>query len=132
MAPLSPRQAKPDFGGAVSRLLDADLSRPLPVAALAVAFLALRAPFLDYGHGSAPDAGRVALTAHRLLDTGDYFPSRLPGNPLHELVVALFIPGGWIAPNLATALVSLAGVYLFARIRLARARLRLCAAALHQ
>jgi len=116
MAPLSPRQAKPDFGGAVSRLLDADLSRPLPFAALAVAFLALRAPFLDYGHGTDPDAWRVALTAHRLLDTGDYFPSRLPGNPLHELVVTLFIPGGWIATNLATALVSLAGVYLFARI----------------
>lgn len=98
------------------RLLTADFSRPLPFAALGAAFLLLRVPFLDYGHGTDPDAWRVALTAHRLWDAGEYFPSRLPGNPLHELAVALFIPGGWVATNLATALVSLAGVYLFARI----------------
>ena len=99
-----------------ARLADADLTGPLPFALLSLVFLLTRAPFLDYGHGTDPDAWRVALTAHHLLDTGDYFPSRLPGNPLHELLMTLFIPGGWIATNLATALASLAGVYLFARI----------------
>jgi len=98
------------------RALDADLSRPLPFAALGAVFLLLRAPFLGYGHGTDPDAWRVALTAHELLDKGRYFPSRLPGNPLHELVMTPLVAGGWIATNLATALVSLVGVYLFARI----------------
>jgi len=93
-----------------------DLTRPLPFAILAAVFFLVRLPYVNYGHGTDPDAWRVALTAHHLLDTGDYFPSRLPGNPLHELVTTLFIPGGWIATNLATAAVSLLGVYVFARI----------------
>jgi hypothetical protein len=101
---------------AAERLFEADLTRPAAFAALSFVFLVLRAPFLDYGHGTDPDAWRVAVTAHHLLDTGKYFPSRLPGNPLHELVTTVFIPGGWIATNLATALVSLVGVYIFARI----------------
>jgi hypothetical protein len=99
-----------------SRLLEADFTRPLTFAALTAVFLVLRVPFLNYGHGTDPDAWRVALTAHYLIETGDYFPSRLPGNPLHEFVVTLLITGGWIITNFATALVSLAGVYLFARI----------------
>jgi len=110
------RWIRVDLLGAAGRVLDADLSRPLPFAILAVVFFALRAPFVGYGHGTDPDAWRVALTAHHLLDTGQYLPSRLPGNPLHELAMTLFIPGGWVATNLATAAVSLAGVYLFARI----------------
>ena len=65
--------------------LDADLSRPLAFALLGLVFLLPAPPFLNYGHGTDPDAWRVALTAHHLLDTGEYFPSRLPGNPLHEL-----------------------------------------------
>ena len=101
---------------AYSRLAEADLSRALPFALLAAVYVVTRLPFLGYGHGTDPDAWRVALTAHHLLDTGDYFPSRLPGNPLHEAVTTLFIPGGWIATNLSTLAVSLLGVYLFARI----------------
>jgi hypothetical protein len=93
-----------------------DLAQPLAFAVLAVAFFALRLPWIGYGHGTDPDAWRVALTAHHLLETGDYFPSRLPGNPLHEFVTTLLIPGGWIATNLGTAVVSLVGVYVFARI----------------
>jgi hypothetical protein len=98
------------------RLAETDFTRLLPFVLLAAVFLALRLPYVNYGHGTDPDAWRVALTAHHLLDTGDYYPSRLPGNPLHELVTTLLIPGGWIATNIATALVSLVGVQLFARI----------------
>jgi hypothetical protein len=101
---------------AYARFADADLSRALPFAVLSAVYVLTRLPFLDYGHGTDPDAWRVAMTAHHLLDTGDYFPSRLPGNPLHELVTTLFIPGGWLATNLSTLLVSVLGVYIFARI----------------
>lgn len=101
---------------AYARLAGSDLSRALPFALLSAVYVLTRLPFVDYGHGTDPDAWRVALTAHHLLDTGDYFPSRLPGNPLHEFVTTLFIPGGWIATNLSTLAVSLGGVYLFARI----------------
>jgi hypothetical protein len=98
------------------RFAATDFTQILPFTLLAVAFFALRLPWINYGHGTDPDAWRVALTAHHLLETGDYFPSRLPGNPLHEFVITLLIPGGWIATNLATAAVSLVGVYLFAKI----------------
>ena len=101
---------------AFDRLCGLDFTRTLPLLVLALAFFAVRLPWIGYGHGTDPDAWRVAMTARYLLDTGDYFPSRLPGNPLHELVMTLFIPGGWIATNLATAVASLAGVWLFARI----------------
>lgn len=101
---------------AIDRIFATDFTQPRPFAVLAVLFLLARAPFLNYGHGTDPDAWRVALTAHHLLQTGEYYPSRLPGNPLHELIITLFIPGGWVAANLATALASLVGVYLFARI----------------
>jgi hypothetical protein len=100
----------------LTRWLSSDLSRPMPFALLSALFLLLRLPYINYGHGTDPDAWRVALTAHYLLETGDYFPSRLPGNPLHELAMTPLVTGGWIATNLATALVALAGVYLFARI----------------
>jgi hypothetical protein len=101
---------------AYTRLADTDLSRAMPFALLSVVYVLTRLPFLDYGHGTDPDAWRVALTAHHFWETGSYFPSRLPGNPLHEVVTTLFIPGGWIATNLTTLAVSLVGVYLFARI----------------
>ena len=104
------------FTGAFNALNSTDFTRLVPFLLLAVAFFALRLPWVGYGHGTDPDAWRVAMTARYLLDTGDYFPSRLPGNPLHELVMTLFIPGGWIATKIATAIASLVGVWLFARI----------------
>ena len=110
----------PNFGAAIQEKLtvatEIDFTGAKPFIILGLLFMALRVPFLDYGHGTDPDAWRVALTAHHLLDTGEYFPSRLPGNPLHELVMTPLVAGGWIATNLATALISLLGVYLFARI----------------
>src|SRR5690606_9570738 len=90
--------------------------RSMTFVSLAVAFFAVRVPFVGYGHGIEPVVWRVAMTARKLQETGDYIPSRLPGNPLHELTMTLFIPGGWIATNLATAVASLVGVWLFARI----------------
>ena len=102
--------------GALRGLIEADLTRPTHFAALAAAFLIARAPLLGYGAGTDPDAWRVVVTGQYLWETGKYFPSRLPGNPLHELVIAPFVPLGWVATNLVTALAALVGVYVFARI----------------
>ncbi len=98
------------------RALDLDFTRPLAFAALGLVYIASRIPWLDLGYGTDPDAWRVALTAHHLLDTGEYLPSRLPGYPLHEFVTVPLVKGGWIWTNLSTVLVSLLGVYLFARL----------------
>jgi len=106
----------PGAGSTLQRLFETDFTRAKPFAVLAAVFLLSRLPYINHGHGTDPDAWRVAMTAQHLLHTGDYFPSRLPGNPLHELIMTVFIPGGWIATNIATALVALAGVYLFAKI----------------
>jgi hypothetical protein len=103
-------------GDALQRLSETDLSRPMPFAVLSAVYLLVRLPFINYGYGTDPDAWRVALTGEYLLHHGKYFPSRLPGNPLHELAITPFIPGGWLATNFVTALAALVGVYLFARI----------------
>jgi hypothetical protein len=109
-----PRRAASEFN--LNRLLETDFTQARPFALLALVFILTRLPFVNYGHGTDPDAWRVALTAHHLLDTGDYFPSRLPGNPLHEFIITVFIPGGWLLANLATAVAALVGVYLFAQV----------------
>ena len=111
-----PRRRTADLSASLTRLIEADLTRPMAFALLALVFLIVRLPYINYGYGTDPDAWRVAMTALHFWETGDYFPSRLPGNPLHEMVMILFVPGGWIATNLATALASLAGVYFFALI----------------
>src|SRR5688500_4599907 len=100
----------------LTRLFDADLTQRRPFAILAVVFYLARLPYINEGYGTDPDAWRVVMTAQHLWDTGQYFPSRLPGNPLHEFVVALLLPGGWILTGLVTMTVSLVGVYVFGRI----------------
>lgn len=98
------------------RLIELEFTGPIAFAALAVVFVGCRIPWLDLGYGTRPDAWRVALTANYLWANGEYLPSRLPGYPLHEFVTAALIKGGWIWTNLSTVLISLIGVYLFARI----------------
>jgi hypothetical protein len=117
--PTAPGVAAPRLAGvraALAALFSLDFTRPLPAVALAVLFVVTRAPLLDDGYGADADAWRVAITARWLWDHGQYLPSRLPGYPLHELCAALLIRGGWPATNMATMLVSLAGVFLFAAI----------------
>ncbi len=100
--------------GLLSRMLEADLARPLPLAILSAVYLASRVPLLNLGYGADPDTYRVALSARYLRDHASYLPSRLPGYPVHELVTALLFPLGPVATNAATMVVSLLAVWWFA------------------
>jgi len=114
-----PRQANGTLAGAkqlLERLIDLDFARPLAFLVLGTLYVVSRIPWLDLGYGTDPDAWRVALTAKYLLREGEYLPSRLPGYPLHEFVTTALIRGGWVWTNLSTVLISLVGVYLFARL----------------
>ena len=78
---------------------------PKLFAILLIAVIASRLPFLQLGYGSDADAWRVAHTASQLWHTGKYEPSRLPGYPLHELLVTpLVASGGALASNAGTLL----------------------------
>lgn len=98
------------------RLASIDYSQPLAFALLALLYVASRAPFLSIGYGTDPDAWRMALSGLWLWDHHEFYPSRLPGYPVPELASAAVIKGGALATNSLTMLVSLAGVWLFARI----------------
>ncbi len=100
----------------LNRFAAIDYSRPLAFALLALAYVASRAPFLSIGYGTDPDAWRMALSGLWLWDHHEFYPSRLPGYPVPELAYAGVIKGGALATNTLTMLVSLAGVWLFARI----------------
>jgi hypothetical protein len=73
----------------------------LATAALAVAMIL---PRLGVDYGADGDARRSVAAALRLATTGEYRPSRLPGNPLFEIVLAAIVPwGGPVASNLFSA-----------------------------
>jgi len=81
----------------------ADALFPTLVAALVVLS---RIPFLSAGYGVDFDAWRVAGAARTIATTHVYTAARFPGNPVHEVICALLFPGGHIALNAATALLS--------------------------
>src|SRR4051812_38326880 len=66
---------------------DTDMTQRRPFFVLAIVFYLARLPYINQGYGTDPDAWRVVMTAQHLWDKGQYFPSRLPGNPLHEYIV---------------------------------------------
>jgi len=70
---------------------------------LAFIFLVVRLPWLWTGYGAETDAYRVALSGLHLWRDGEYLPSRLPGYPVHELLMAPLVAlGGSVATNAAT------------------------------
>lgn len=98
------------------KLLNADLTYPPYFAALSLLYLLSRLPWINLGYGTDPDAWRVVLVAEYFWRTGHYYPSRLPGYPLHELVTLPLARSGWLWTNLSTVLVSLGGVWVFGRL----------------
>lgn len=101
---------------ALAGVAELDFTRPAAAAVLAAVFVASRLPWITIGYGADPDAARVAISAHYLWRHGEYYPSRLPGYPLFELVEAAFYPLGATAMNAATLVVAFAGVLLFAAL----------------
>jgi hypothetical protein len=119
--PLLLPAPRPRARALYEHLVELDFTQAFAFAVLAVAFVASRVAWLDRGYGSDPDAWRVALTGRYFWTEGSYFPSRLPGYPLHELVTTLLVRDRWLVEpwvwtNLSTVFVSLAGVYLFAQL----------------
>jgi hypothetical protein len=109
--------AESGAGRSISRALTIDFTKPRAAMLLGAVFLAVRIPWLWTGYGAETDAYRVALSALHLRASGEYLPSRLPGYPVHELLMApLVLLGGSVATNLATAVAALAGVFVFAGI----------------
>jgi glycosyl transferase family 87 len=102
---------------ALDGLIDTDFTAGRSAIALGVIYIAVRLPWLGTGYGAETDAYRVALSGLHLWRDGEYLPSRLPGYPLHDLLMAPLVQiGGSVATNLATVIASLMGVLIFARI----------------
>lgn len=99
----------------------AESSRFRPTIVIGALVTLSRLPLLGHGYGSDPDAWRAIFAARQLLDTGTYFPSRLPGYPLPEYVDAgmLYLGLGsslWL--GLISAILSGIAASLFFRILL--------------
>ena len=110
---------------ATSTAVDQPIVSPGASAArvfLLIAFFATialtRLPFLNAGYGTNHDTWRVARAARHIAETGQYQASRLPGNPVHEIVCALLYRGGPAALNGLSASFSVAAavaLWLIAR-----------------
>lgn len=80
----------------------------IPVLLLAVVVLGLTLPRLAINYGMDGDGIRGMMAAEHLVSTGSYEPSRLPGNPLFEYVLAgLSLVDGHVLTN-SLSLLSLA------------------------
>ena len=100
----------------VGRFLDLDWTKKPYIFLLTLLFVISRAPLLNLGFGSDPDAWRVADSALDLHYFSTYHPSRFPWYPLYEFFNSLIINYGWLATNVATMIISLISVIVFAKI----------------
>ena len=98
-------------------------AHPTTVIGIALALIVSRLPLLGISYGSDDDSWRNIVAALHMREAGRYVPSRVPGFPLYEGILALIAPGGWIATNLASILAGIAAAALFALL-LARLRVR--------
>jgi hypothetical protein len=86
-----------------------------PSVFLAVALVS-RLPLLGWGYGSDDDAWRNAVAGVHMRAVGHYVPSRVPGFPVFETIVAALVPWGPVATNGAAILTGLVAVALFLRL----------------
>jgi hypothetical protein len=87
----------------------------LPDWALLAITAAVCLPIAMLGYGTDLDIGDVRATGQLIRDA-DYFPSRTPGVPVFETIVAVFDPVGHFAINALTAAAAGAAVVGIARI----------------
>jgi len=67
-----------------------------PLVLIVVVMLS-RIPFIFNGFGTEEDSWGLVLNAIQMRESGDYIMSRLPGHPVHELILSLFAqPEPWI------------------------------------
>lgn len=91
-------------------------ARRLDDRVLLVVSIVLALPFVFLGYGTDIDVSAVRATGE-LIRAGDYLPSRNPGVPVFEAIVAALDPlGGYVAINLATAVALAATVVGIARL----------------
>ena len=111
----------PDAGGSRPEAARAArAARPLTDRTLGVVTAAVTLPLLWMGYGTDIDVHDV-LASGDSIRSGDYMPSRPPGVPVFEAVVALLDPiGGHLLVNLATAGAGAAAVVGLARLVRAR------------
>lgn len=76
----------------------------------------VRAPLAGGGFGSDPDSWRNVVAALHSLDAGRYIPSRVPGFPVFEALLAGLAPFGPYATNSLAIVAGLACIVLFARL----------------
>jgi hypothetical protein len=88
----------------------------LLLVGLFLAVFATRLPWLATDYGTDPDSYRVILAARHIADTGDYRPSRTPGHPLHEYMIASVVNLGPVLTNGISAVSSCVAVLFFALI----------------
>lgn len=83
------------------------------LSGLLVGVVLSRWPLLGWGYGSDDDAWRNAVAGVHIRALGHYLPSRAPGFPVFETIVAALVPGGWTATNGAAILAEVVAVALF-------------------
>jgi len=84
--------------------------------AMAAAIVVTRLPLLGGGYGSDDDTWRNIVAALHTRAVGRYIPSRIPGFPVYDGLLAVLAPGGWLVTNLASVLAEVAAALLFARL----------------
>jgi hypothetical protein len=82
-------------------------------AAFAIVVLLSRLPLVGGGYGSDDDAWRNAVAAVHMRALGHYLPSRVPGFPVFETILAALVPWGWLATNGAAILAGVVAAVLF-------------------
>ena len=93
------------------------LQKPVfSISLLLVITLLSRLPFLNAGYGVEEDSWGYVVAAHNTVETGVFEPSRLPGHPVHELVLTFFYPASPFVFNGLSALMSVMAVFFFALI----------------
>jgi hypothetical protein len=86
------------------------------MAAFIAIMAASRLPLLGGGYGSDDDSWRNIVAALRMRELGHYVPSRAPGFPVFESLLALLAPYGWLLTNGATALAGIVAAVIFHRL----------------
>lgn len=92
-------------------------SLPLKVPlVLALVVLVSRLPLLALGFGLDADSWSLAATGAAMIEHGTYSPSRPPGYPLVELLLAPLVPLGSYATNTLTALATALSAVVLMRL----------------